>query len=216
MVAVCYNYAMGAVDYLNREAFTTYRGKIRTRKVWKHFFHVLLHLAVYLAFCLYQFAYYTCRKNNGKPWYESLGVSPNKTFRLRLADELCKEQREHYHSLRRFRRSVTPVAKCAAGVEEILLHTAQKIQIIPKFKGKRAECAWCRLTHRQTRGSQKSKSKAKVKKHCTRSAFGCAQCGKGLCLGRCFIKWHEHIFLQGETGPECVPESFDDLSFDFD
>lgn len=193
LVAECYNHAMGAVDYLNREALTVYRGHTRTVRVWKHIFFVLLHLAVYVAYCCYHIAYYTVRFKNGQPRYANLN---NKAFRLELADQLCAQQREHTVQARKFRRhQKVPKVVSKASVEQILAHTAQKIAIIPKFRGRRAECAWCRLVERQ---KPRKTGARKAKKHGKRSSYGCAQCGKGLCLGACFVNWHEALFIPYE------------------
>lgn len=201
LIAQCYNHAMGAVDYLNREALTVYRGHTRVARVWKHIFFVLLHLAVYVAFCCYQIAFHTVKDRKGEPRYKDLGASPNKAFRLELADALCAEQREHTAKIRQFRRSLTPVSVGKASVEQIIQHTPQKIGIIPKFRGRRAECAWCRRSLR------------KPKKHCKRSSYGCAQCGKGLCLGACFIKFHEALFIpdEGDMEEDCPVDFGDEM-----
>jgi hypothetical protein len=193
---------MGAVDYFNREALTVYKATLRTVKVWKHIFNTLLHIAIYISFALYQIAFYTVKDKRGKPCYQNLGPSPNKAFRLRLADELCKRQREHTYTLRKFKRRLKPLATGRATVEQILEHTTKKITNIPKFKNRRAECAYCRIRLRQGIG--------KAPKHCKLSSYGCAVCEVGLCLGDCFKNYHEALWLPDDADMEsCEPEEND-------
>ena len=176
------------VDYFNREALTVYRGAIRAIKVWKHIWVFLFHMAIYVAFVLYQFAVHTdVRDAEGKPAYRKLSGSPNKEFRLLLADELCKDQREHTARVRKHRRQLTPLTSSSTHLEEVLEHTAQSLKIITRFKGRQAECAYCRA-------NLPDSLKGAARKHAKRTSFGCATCGVGLHLGRCFLLHHTKLW----------------------
>jgi hypothetical protein len=194
--ASVYNMYMGAVDFFNREALTTYRGQLKCFRVWKHIFFTLFFIWVYAAYCHFVFAKNTCLDEAGKAVYKKLGVSGNKEFRLRLAKELASEQKAHYARSKKHRkRTLTQISDVGLTVDEMLQHTAIPIRAMPKWRGRRAECIWCRT---KLRGKGK-------KKHSKTSTFGCAECQVGLHTGKCFILYHERLFAKPSCSREDEP-----------
>jgi hypothetical protein len=197
-----YNMVMGHVDYFNREAQEQYRGAMRTNRLWKHIFFTLWHFSVYVAFALRQIAYYTIRDEEGNFAYKKLGPSPNKEFRLLLAEELCKEQREHTTRRRRFRnRRLSWLPHGHATVEEVVSHTAVKVKNMPKsvFRGRSAECAYCRIKIPPT-------LRGRARKHAKRTGTCCVECKVGLHLGKCFVLYHSDVVFNLKDRVESVSQ----------
>ena len=147
LIAEIYNKFMGAVDYFNREALTVYRGQLRSTRVWRHVFFTLLQMWVHVSYCLYVFAKHRTFDADGSPGFKKMGVSGNKEFRLGLADELAAEHRAAYARSRRWRtRKLTPLSTVGLTVEAFCEHAPFPVKGMKKYKGTRAECAWCRAT----------------------------------------------------------------------
>jgi hypothetical protein len=207
--ATVYNKYMGPVDFFNREALTSYRGQLKCFRVWRHVFFTLFYFWIYIAYCLYVFAKNTCRNEAGEAVYPKLGVSGNKKFRLRLANELAKEQRGENARRKRWRkRKLINLSDVGVTVEEVLLHTAVKIRDMPTYTNRKAECAWCRATLRKT---VKGKH-GRAKKHAPSSSHGCAECRVGLHRGDCFILYHERLYanLKGKQPAACTESESDE------
>lgn len=198
VISLIYNTYMGCVDYFNRECFYAYRGQLRCSRVWKAIWFTLYHMAVYISFALYQVATYTTLLPNGQRAYKPLGTSPNKRFRLLLADELACEQRAYYNYAKRFPRKKPPVTLSELGLslQEVLNHTSVHIEHVPRYtnKDRRGECRWCRLAL-----SEKGR---KGQKHVKTSTRGCAECQVALHEGACFILYHLTYFKKNPTAHE--------------
>mmetsp|Transcript_8597 Transcript_8597/g.11634 ORF Transcript_8597/g.11634 Transcript_8597/m.11634 type:complete len:701 (+) Transcript_8597:1023-3125(+) len=168
-----YNDYMGSVDGFNRDGQTTYHEVMRCTRYWKVVFSFLLQTWIYSSFCIYMLLLV----KNGEGFGKKIGKSPQKDFRVVLANQLAAEQRAIYHVCRKAgNKACEPCQYTPECLADVARH-----QVIPlknmtkrfKYFRNRAKCFQC---------------KARVTSH------GCIECQIPLCQGNCSMFYHKWLW----------------------